>query len=323
MVISFSKKRVILIKTEEFVLQDISIKDDALHKFPLFGQIETWYYDSMLSDGYSIVLLLNVFTFLKAGFVLTGLYIYKDKELLKSVRKRYHLKRFKGSLENPNIKINNKEIIFGQVDSRTKKWNYHLCLKEKELGIDLFLEKNCKAWLGETFLGKWLVIPKFKVNGSIFINDKEIKVSGEGYHDHNTYPIYAPFINKGYDFGKIRCEFCDIIWANVTRNKNDNEIIVVLNQEDSSQVIPSKNVKFTVEKSTLDNRKNIPTKYHLEIDYEKLNADLHVQSINFHNIKIPTVNYWRHHVKNTGNISYISNMQKIENIEIIEQLRFL
>ena len=175
----------------------------------------------------------------------------------------------------------------------------------------------------KTFLGNWNVIPKFKVNGSVLINNKEIKVFGEGYHDHNIYPIYAPFINRGYDFGKIRCGFCDIIWANITRSKNIKEIIIVFNQKDKSKVIPSKNVIFTVEDSIIDNRKNIPTRYHLEIKYEKLLLDAYINSINVHHIKFPSVNYWRHHAKYTGNISYNSYENKIDNIEIFEQLRFL
>ena len=77
----------ILIKSEEFIHQEISIKDDALHKFPLLSQIETWYYDSLFNNEYSVVFLVNVFSIFKTGFVLISLYIYKDNILLKSIKK--------------------------------------------------------------------------------------------------------------------------------------------------------------------------------------------------------------------------------------------
>jgi hypothetical protein len=239
------------------------------------------------------------------------------------LRKRYFINKFHGSIDKPNLKINNKEILSGDIDNNSGLWKYHISLGDKNLGASINLEKNCRAWNGKTFLGNWLVIPRFKVKGTIFLDGKKIDGYGVGYHDHNIYPIYAPFFNKGYDFGKIRCGSFDIIWANVIKNKNNEEIIIVLNSEQKAIVIPLKDVEFSVKKKITDNKKNIPIIYHIKINNEHLFLDVKIHSRKIHHIHLPAVNYWRHHVKNIGEMKINSKNLKIDNNEIIEQLRFL
>ena len=69
----------ISIKPKNFIPEDITIQDDAIHK-KNFGHVETWYYDAMFENNYSMVSLTNIIHFKKLSRIITGLYIYKDNE---------------------------------------------------------------------------------------------------------------------------------------------------------------------------------------------------------------------------------------------------
>lgn len=307
----------------EFSPNNIVLKDDALHKTRRFANVETWYYDAMFDNNYSMVTLVNIIRISNIGIVLTGLFIYKNAKLIKSKRSRTFFKHFYGSEEKPLIKINDKKIIYGEVDKETDQWVYHICMGDQSPGVNLNLIKTAKPWMGKTFLGNWLVIPRFKVDGEIFLDGNSVKVSGEGYHDHNIYPLYAPFFNKGYHFGKIRAGEVNVVWARVTRDRNNEEVLVVLNKDQDFISIPSENIEFIIEEKIKNHGKTIPTKYNLKVDNKLLNLNVEIESIDFHHISIPAVNYWRHHVRNKGEIIIDSFSKKIDNIEISEQLKFL
>ena len=311
------------INSKIFVPTDLNLSDDAVHKTRGIGQVETWYYDAIFENGYSIVTLINYLRVLKIGVVISSLFIYKDGVLIKNIRNQNSSKYFYGSYERPYLKIKEKEIINCIIDKDTNNWIFNLNIGNNDIGTELKLERNARSWIGKTYLGSWIVIPKFKVNGKIYLQNKKIDVYGEGYHDHNIYPVYAPLINKGYSFGKIRAGENDITWAQVIKSKNKQQLIVVISSKNDIISIPSESIDFKVEDSKKDHRKIVPTKYHLMVKYDKVDLDVTIQSINYHHLSVPTVNYWRHHVKNIGRIKINSTINKIENLEIAEQLIFL
>jgi hypothetical protein len=315
--------RVIKISTKVFTPHDIVLRDDAAHGKGSFSHVETWYYDAMFDNGYSVATLVNVIHVGKIGTVLTGLFIYKDAKLVGNVRNRVSYKRFYGSEEKPLIKLNGQQILKGHVDEDTKTWNYQISMGDHKQGVDLELVKITKAWKGKTFLGNWLVIPRFKINGTIFLDGNAIDVSGEGYHDHNIYPLYAPLINRGYHFGKIPVDLMNITWARVTKNRNNEEIIAVLNKGQEYISINPRDIRFTVENQIKDHGKLIPTVYRLNVKNDILDLNVKMESLNFHYIKVPAINYWRHHVRYTGEIQVDSTQKKIDTVDIMEQLIFL
>jgi hypothetical protein len=113
---------VISIASKTFILQDITVQDGAFHKKKNFGHVETWYYDAMLDNNYSIVALVNVIHLGLLSRVLTGLFIYKDNKLIKSLRKKTSYRHFHGSEEKPQLMINEKQILNGQINDDTKEW---------------------------------------------------------------------------------------------------------------------------------------------------------------------------------------------------------
>ena len=310
------------IKLNKFSPRDISIRDDAGHKKRV-GFIETFYYDVIFKNSFSIVMLVNILHLGITELIFAGLTIFKNAHFVKRIQLRPPYKSTFLSEKEPLIKINDKQLIGGYINNDTKQWIYHLSIGNRNLGIDLILSKSMVAWKGKTYLGTWLVIPKFNVKGKIFLDRDEVQVVGEGYHDHNIYPIYTPFINRGYHFGKIPIDKFKIIWARVMKNKNNEEYIVVLNKENEYVSIDPKYIEFIIEKQIVDHKKIIPTIWSIHIDYNNLFLNVKMESIKFYHNKLPTINYWRHHIRYSGEMKLNSISKKIDNYEISEFMRFL
>ena len=159
----------IAINSKTFIPKDVTLQDDALHKKKNFGHVETWYYDAMFNNNYSMVTLVNVIHLGRLSKVLTGLFLYKDNKLVKSLRKKTSYKHFYGSEEKPQLVIDEKQILHGEIDDDTKKWIFQISMGDERLGVDLEFIKTTIPWKGKTFLGDWLVIPRFNVQGAIFL----------------------------------------------------------------------------------------------------------------------------------------------------------
>ena len=302
---------------------NISSVDDAIHLKDNFSHVETWYFDGYFKDGYSMVVLVNVLHISCLGLVLTGLYLYKDTKPIKTIRQRFPLKAFYGSTENPIIKIEDKTIVNYQgLDKKTGFWSYNISMGDKTDGVDLrFVQKNT-SWKGKTLLGQWLVVPLFDVTGSLFVDGKKVEVTGIGYHDHNIYPLYAPFFLKGYHFGKIPLDKFDITWAKVMSRKGVDQPIVVINKDNSYISIDPSDIQFTVEKEIKNNKKMIPEIFHICVNNDFVNLSVKCKMNNVHNIHIPSLNYWRYHLHYLGEITIDSKTINIDLIDISELLRF-
>jgi len=314
---------VIIIEPQRFNPKSIILKDDAVHKTKIFGNVETWYYDAMFDNNYSMVCIVNIVQFLKIGVILTGLFIYKDTQLIKSIRNRTSTKHCYGSQERPHIRLDGRNIIDGEITQDSKEWTYHILMGDEKNNVDLRFVKKMEAWKGNHFLGDWLVVPVSDVKGAIKIDGTEIGVTGHGYHDHNNYPLSAPFFSKGANFGKIAAGPINVVWAQVIRNNNNIENILVINTDDTFQSIQSNDIQLIVKDSIKEHRRLVPTKYVLHVEEQDIFIDVEIQSMNYHYLTIPTVKYWRHHAKNTGEIRVGSLSEKVNDISIIDQLTFL
>jgi len=306
-----------------FQPHDISKVDDAVHLKNNFSYIETWYFDGYFKDKHSIVVLINTLHIDGFGIVLTGLFIYKDTKPIKTIRQRFPLKVFSGSTEIPIVTINNKTIInYKESDKKTGYWSYDISMGDRINGVDLrFVQKN-KSWMGKTLLGQWLVIPHFEVNGFLFIDGKELNVMGVGYHDHNIYPLYAPFFIEGYHFGKIPLDKYNVTWANIRSRKGIDQPIVVINKENSYINIDPSDIKFVTEKKIENNRKIIPEIFKIYVKTDNVDLSVRCQMNNIHNIHIPTLNYWRYHNHYQGELKIDSKNINIDLNDISELLRF-
>jgi hypothetical protein len=161
-----------------------------------------------------------------------------------------------------------------------------------------------------------------EVNGSININNKNFELKGLGYHDHNIYPIYAPFKTRGYYFGKIDLETNHLTWARVIKNKKNQQLLSVLSQNNGYYNIPEKSIKYQIINEIKDHRKKIPNKFSLKINDNKIKINLIIEPINYHYIGVLIAHYWRYHVRYKGEIEINSIKKTIDTVEITEYLKF-
>jgi len=307
---------------EQFQPRDITISDDAWQKKTNFFHIETWYFDGIFSNNYSVVALVNVLTAGNIGFIQTGCYIYKDTELVFIKRERPPYRKLYGPDSRPLIRINNRDIISGKIDEITKNWVYDISMGDNNGGFDLHLNKTFKPFKGRHSLGNWLVIPHFNINGVIYLDGKDIDVVGHGYHDHNAYLIFAPFLSKGYQFGKVPIDNFNVTWARVMKRFGSEEKLLVLNKDNEFININPNNINFIFEKQIKDHGKLIPYNSSIIVDNDNLKLKLKMEPINLDYLRLPTINYWRYHIKYTGEIEVDSKIRKINQIDIAEFLRF-
>jgi len=321
--ITNSNSQVITIELQRFNPTPICLQDDAAHTPRILGNIETWYYDAIFDNNYSMACVVNVFHFLKTGLVLSGLFIYKDTHLLKCVRTRTPMKHFHGLHERPHLVLQDKTIIDAETIRSPKEWTSHVVLGDEKNNVDLRFLKKIEGWKGNHFLGDWLVAPRLEVSGNLTVDATKISVSGSGYHDHNNYPLFAPFFGKGANFGKIIAGPITIVWAQVIRKNKHVDNILVINTDDTIQSVPSNDIQLLVKDSMKDRRTLVPTKYELRVQKQDIDIDVDIQSLDCHYLTIPTVKYWRHHAKNTGKIRVGSRSEKVDSISIIDQLTFI
>lgn len=307
----------------KFLPKDIILKDDAQHKKGNFGRIETWYYDAIFNNNYSMAIVINVIYVGIFSVVLVGLCLYKNGEFLHEISDRFSYKYFYGSVKEPSITLKNQHVLKMSGGKKSDEWVFNIVMKDEKYGVDLQFFKISRAWQGRTFLGNWLVIPQFIVYGKLITDGKSIEVKGHGYHDHNIYPIYASIFNKGYHFGKISKKSYVLTWANITKSPKRQQKLAIFNSNKEYFSIEPDDIEYKIHQKRIDHKKEMPIKYSLKIDSKKLFLDVKAESVSYHHTGIPLVNYWRYHVKNVGEIKFNSLTEKIANIEISEYLKFL
>lgn len=300
---------------------DSVLRDDALHNSEGFSHIETFYYDAIFENNYSIVSLVNIFKIGRIGVALTGMFIYKDLTLIKSKRERIRFRYVTGSETIPHLTIHDKDII-RVIDPSNKIPTYQISMGDTHDGYTLFFTQNTAAWKGKTELGKWLAIPHFNVQGTLYNDGTEIPVKGGGYHDHNIYPFSTPFFNQGYHFGKFSVEPFDVTWARIIKKHGQEFPIIIVNNGMKYFSIDPKNIIFTINKLKEENKKIIPYSWSLTTNTKDIMLNVTMETVNVHHIGLPLLHYWRSHHRITGTISLDSVSKTIDTWEISEYLKF-
>ena len=313
----------------KFKTNDITIKDDAYHDSGAKRFTEWWYFDAVFENGYSIQLNVRLLSIIKNRFVL--IYkrtdIYKDGKLVKHIRKKHRLKDFKASKEIPNVKISGEDVIKGNIDKKTGKMIYDLSFHFEHISTDLQFKATTKGWQGKNPGGDgWAVIlPRAEVTGKIKIDNKEIKVKGIGYHDHNWDVRYAATQNNhGWFWGKIYSKSFTVTWATIYKNKNIGQPLLVLNENDNGYInFKPEEIRFVGDKLGLQNKKMIPHHFKLEADNGKAKLNFSMDAKDFHHDTVMIrYHYWRYHMICSGTISVGNKIEKVKDIQIAEFLRF-
>ncbi len=313
----------------KFTPSNVSLKDDSFHGSTAPRFTEWWYFDAMFDNGYSIQLNIRVLSIIKNRFAL--IYkrtdIYKEGRLLKHHRKRYGLKDYNASKENPYVTLDGKEVIKGFIDKKTGNLIYDLSFEIENTSANLQFKSCTKGWKGNNPGGDgWaVVLPRAEVKGKLKVNNEEIDVRGIGYHDHNWDVRYSVTKNNhGWFWGKIYSKNFTITWATIYKNKNIGQPLLVLNENNKGYInFKPEEIKFIGDKLAIKNKKMIPHHFILEANNGKEKLKFSMDAKDLHHDKVMIrYNYWRYHMMCTGTITVGDKTETVKGIQIAEFLRF-
>lgn len=323
--VGYSNNKIICNPTKDpfFSPENITLADDAFHQSNRLFHIETWYFDATFSNNESLVIVTCLFKTKHTGLFLHGVYLYNQSKLIYQQRRITPLQSVILHQNRPFIKIKNDLIIDGYIDNRSGMWIYDISIQNSELSAQLTLTKEAEGWKGNHLLGWWLAIPRFSVHGTICYQQSTVSVSGLGYHDHNMYPVYIPFLVDGYHFGSISAESLQLTWARLIKNKQSSQLIGILNQNDLNfSLIDEKDIVFTIEETMIDHAERIPKIYSITIENDQMFARLTMKTIDVHFIRILGVKYWRYHLHIWGSITRDNSIETIDSVQFAELLTF-
>jgi len=321
-------------------VEEIIPKDDAYHGNINLIDIEWWYFDAVFENGYSIHIGFRTYHLKKSGFIQSFINVYKNGEVIAEEMKINLFSNFYPSSKKPTVKIKNKTVFKFDQDhyKKTNEWRYHVLLKIGKQNVDLTFTGTTLGWKIETSDTCWTVpLPKAIVTGSIVVNGKSIEVNGIGYHDHNW--GYSPFMALsylGWYWGRLAGEKLTITWAKTMINTQKGDLLAIINLDKDVCKnngkffsIKPENIKFTTNNYKIFQNKWIPTEFDINLkktisNYNNtVDVNIHMETSNIQPQKIITANYWRYHVKSSGNIS-MGNISEILNnkSQIIEFFSF-
>lgn len=306
---------------DDFAPENMSIEDDAFHsKLPLHA--ETWYFEGIFNNGYSMVFIITLFSSDgNTGLALEGLYIYREGHL--EITEKKSSFSFNASDEKPLIKISGSTVMEGAAD-RNGNLFYNISFEAGENGVELYFINQTRGWQGEMGAGWWLAVPELHVTGKMRLNGNEISVEGKGYHDHNIFSLLTPLTERGYLDGKILHGSISIVWGYIMHSIWDADAFAILSENGNYTVISPGSMKIKFSSYIYDHGRKIPTEVFISINDNKnaIFAELHITSIDFHIIRLPFIHYWRYHVRVEGKIRTEEGDKDIDEIDIMEQMLY-
>lgn len=301
--------------------QDIKLEDDAFHGSEAFNALEWWYFDADLNDGYKVqshIMILKMFTI---PFVIERINIYKETELIIERENIHSIDNVVLSYVSPEILINNKKVLFAQIDKITGKLLYNLNLEINDLSLNLQFLGTAKGWKGTTPFGSWaVVLPKADVRGSIIFNEEKIDVYGIGYHDHNWDITASKAVNYGWLWGKINLDNYSVVWSSIMRTRITNEPLLVIAKEDEYINIHPDDIQFSVNDYDLDNWALIPHAINLNVNNKRVNLEVSIEVVDSHYTRRGILQYWRFHTKCLGFLSVDYEIEEFDTMQIAEIL---
>jgi predicted secreted hydrolase len=320
------------IKNSPFVFlpQDISIKDDGFHGSEAPRFTEWWYFDAIFDNGYSAQMSVRLLSIIKKRLVLIlqRLDIYKDGELIVHNIKKWPLKKFEAVREIPSVKLGGKQVINGYIDKNSGNWMYDLSFKINDTSVNLKFEGQTRGWKGRNPGGdQWAVLlPRAEVNGTIIVNNIQIKVSGIGYHDHNWDVRGKESKNHGWFWGKINFKNYTVTWATIFKDINLGQPLLVINKikEGYINVLP-KNIDFVGDDLYAENGKIIPHRFVLQADADNVTLNVAMKVLKIHHMKMMLMlrmRYWRFHVSCKGSLKVGLEEESVDETHIAEFIRF-
>ena len=304
-------------------IEEITLEDDAFHETNDFYHAETWYFDAVFTNEYSMATISTIVQKGDAGEVLTGLYIYKNTDLIYRPRTICGLDETTYSTEQLDMTIADETIMKCDVDPSTGQWNYYVYEKFDDVELELSFTNMAPGFRTDITGGWWLVQPRLEVHGWIKLEGELINVVGEGYHDHNWFLASTPFIQEGWHFGNIAGDDLGLTWANVMKNNNPEDSIFVINQKGKKPIqIHADDVKITIDEYMWNEGIKTPKDLTLEVNTNDVQVFVRMKTLNTNHVALPLLNYWRYHLKLEGYITVGDTTEQIDTVGISELMKF-
>jgi hypothetical protein len=321
--LGFQKKN--LFDGYQFTPLDITLSDDAFHGGPSLAFTEWWYFDAMLSNGYSTQMSIRILSTLDIGVVITRLDFYKDGVLLTHNIETYQLTDLIASSDIPYVQLNGKTFITGSQDELTSNYQFTVSFDFPGNSASLQFIGCTKGWKGQHQTGDWwaVVLPRANVIGSITVQNTTMNVTGTGYHDHNWDVNGKTCLNVGWFWGKINSENYTATWSTILKTRLFSQPLLVINENNAGyRNIPSEDIRFSGQNLHLDHGFIIPHFFDLDTTTKKMfmRVNMHVISVHYERF-MGIINYWRYHVYCTGVIIVDGHQESVNGVFIAEYLR--
>lgn len=219
--------------------------EDGLRTDHSPGQYEWWYFDAHFEDNSKVVVVF-----------FTKDYMKSNTEMIPAVSIAYT------SPEGIEIKeereFNPSEVFFdtskclvtmGENSCRVEDAIYKIKAFTETLSVDLSLTKEINSWrpgTGHIHFGDkqedyfaWIpAVPAGNMQGTVSINEKNILVTGSGYHDHNWGNCSVAGLLKQWWWARIQCgDYTVIAVMMQSKNKYGAIEIPVFLVADSESII--------------------------------------------------------------------------------------
>jgi hypothetical protein len=307
-------------------VQDIILRDDAFHGRGKFPFIEWWYFDAKFDNGYTVTVGIQILNILAKGIVNTRLTIYNQGVVVLKNYEKHSFRDLFASTENPSVNVAGKQLIVGTYDALSDCFVYNVTVNTSDGTVSLHFVGCTKGWKRQQQTGDWwaVVLPRANVTGTISIGDMTMNVTGTGYHDHNWGIGPRIVLRFGWLWGTCSSSNYSVTWAEVSTTRYTHYPIMVVNKKDGGYLgIPSQTIWFSGKNINIDHYRFVPHFFNIETMTDKVFLVINMEVISVDHTKfLGFIDYWRYHVKCTGTIIADRHMETVDEISIMEYLRF-
>jgi hypothetical protein len=302
---------------------DMSYGDALYNGTTISYPLEWYYFDSVLSDGYSVEFHLICGPTDTVGVVSPMVNIYKDGQLIFHDAKYQYINTFEASENSLKIWYDDKILIEGWVNDQNQ-WDLFLNYSVENMSINLRFNSVSQPWKAMVLDMWWwaVLIPNSVVKGTITIDDQKTIVTGNGYVEH-AWEGRIPTV-WGWYWGKFVGKNLSVIWSEIFENPFERYLVMVVNELNGSYIsIPYEDISIHFKDFHFNDFWLIPKRFDFKVNSNQISLDLKAEAINIiHQTSIVSFNYWRYHVHITGTISYKGQIEHIDNIQIMDLTRF-
>jgi hypothetical protein len=306
-----------------FSAEDLHDHDICFNGTTILRPLEWWYFDAVFDNNMSIEFHINLASSETIGVIAPMINIYNNGALLYHDAIFLSTSDFFASKEYPILQIKDKTILEGYTDD-SGRWNFKISYGTEVCSINLDFKGLTKPWKARILDLWWwgVLLPNSCVTGTIEYNNKLIQVNGSGYYEH-VWDGGLPLVS-GWLWGKIISENYSIIWTNMYKNPLDTYVMMVLNENDGDYYnIPYQSIEIEYEEYEFNDGWFIPSKFSFTVDDKKVKLDISAEASQIvHQTSIGTFNYWRYHIHIKGFLKVDSNMEYIDNYQIMDLTRF-